>query len=76
MTTQPGPKKDTPRYQALLAAVEAGAIPASALDEEDDLLSDDEAAVIGDENDDERSGTKYNVSGCLAYSRLGILDGR
>ncbi|KAG8973318.1 hypothetical protein FRC05_008862 [Tulasnella sp. 425] len=62
VTTQPGPKKDTPRYQALLAAVEAGAIPASALDEEDDLLSDDEAAVIGDENDDERSGTKYNYS--------------
>ncbi|KAG8984912.1 hypothetical protein FRB94_005434 [Tulasnella sp. JGI-2019a] len=62
VTTQPGPKKDTPRYQALLAAVEAGAIPASALDEDDEQDSDDEQDVTGEERDDERTGTKYNYS--------------
>ncbi|KAG8950289.1 hypothetical protein FRC03_012916 [Tulasnella sp. 419] len=60
VNTQPG-KKDSPRYQALLAAVEAGAIPASALDEEDDD-EDDEDVVAGEERDDERTGTKYNYS--------------
>jgi len=58
INAQPG-KKDSPRYQALLAAVEAGAIPASALHEEDD---DDDDDGTGDERDDERTVTKYNYS--------------
>lgn len=58
ITTQPT-RKDTPRYQALLSAVEAGAIPASALDEDDE---DEDAGPAGDERDDERTGTRYNVS--------------
>jgi hypothetical protein len=58
VTTQPS-KKDTPRYQALLAAVEAGAIPASALNEMED--EDDEDHIVGEERDDERTGTRYNV---------------
>ncbi|CAE6516047.1 unnamed protein product [Rhizoctonia solani] len=57
VTTQPS-RKDTPRYQAILAAVEAGAIPASALDEEED----EEDSSAGDDRDDERSGTRYNYS--------------
>ncbi|KAG8687975.1 hypothetical protein FRC09_013177 [Ceratobasidium sp. 395] len=57
VTTQPT-RKDTPRYQALLSAVEAGAIPASALDEDDE----DEDGPAGDERDDERTGTRYNYS--------------
>lgn len=35
------------------------AIPASALDEEE---SDDEDEAVGETRDDERSGTRYNVS--------------
>ncbi|GLB40572.1 putative serine incorporator (Serinc) [Lyophyllum shimeji] len=58
VTTQPK-KTESPRYQALLAAVNAGAIPASALEEED---SEDEDDVIGETRDDERSGTRYNYS--------------
>jgi hypothetical protein len=58
VTTQPS-KKDSPRYQALVAAVEAGAIPASALHEMDD--DDDEDGAVGEERDDERTGTRYNV---------------
>ncbi|CAE6454979.1 unnamed protein product [Rhizoctonia solani] len=58
VTTQPS-RKDTPRYQAILAAVEAGAIPASALDEDDE---DEDSSPAGDERDDERSGTRYNYS--------------
>ncbi|KAJ7582460.1 serine incorporator/TMS membrane protein [Mycena floridula] len=58
VNTQPR-RTETPRYQALLAAVEAGAIPASALDEEDE--SDDED-IVGEGRDDERSGTRYNYS--------------
>ncbi|QRV89754.1 membrane protein [Ceratobasidium sp. AG-Ba] len=58
VTTQPT-RKDTPRYQALLAAVEAGAIPASALDEDED---DEDGTIAGDERDDERTGTRYNYS--------------
>ncbi|KAI0311566.1 serine incorporator/TMS membrane protein, partial [Amylostereum chailletii] len=54
-------RTETPRYQALLAAVEAGAIPASALNEhqEEDDDDDDEG---GDTRDDERTGTRYNYS--------------
>ncbi|KAJ7576806.1 serine incorporator/TMS membrane protein [Mycena floridula] len=58
VNTQPS-RTETPRYQALLAAVEAGAIPASALNEDE---SDDEDEVIGESRDDERSGTRYNYS--------------
>jgi hypothetical protein len=43
------------RYQAILAAVNAGSLPASVLDEPEE----DEA---GEDRDDERAGTKYNYS--------------
>ncbi|KAI0046566.1 TMS membrane protein/tumor differentially expressed protein [Auriscalpium vulgare] len=59
VSTQPG-RTETPRYQALLAAVEAGAIPASALNEDED--EDDEDDVVSESRDDERSGTRYNYS--------------
>lgn len=58
VNTQPG-RTESPRYQALLAAVEAGAIPVSALDEEDE---DEEDEVFGESRDDERTGTRYNYS--------------
>jgi len=58
VNTQPS-RVDTPRYQALLAAVEAGAIPASALEEEDD---DDDDDIVGEARDDERTGTRYKYS--------------
>ncbi|KAF5342041.1 hypothetical protein D9611_001784 [Ephemerocybe angulata] len=58
VSTQPG-RTESPRYQALLAAVEAGAIPASALQEDDD---DDEEEVLGEERDDEKTGLRYNYS--------------
>ncbi|SPO26245.1 related to TMS1 protein [Ustilago trichophora] len=65
--TQSKTLKDSLRIQALMAAVEAGAIPASALDEEDE--DDDEMETRselglggGDESDDERQGTRYNYS--------------
>lgn len=57
ITSQPK-RTDNPRYQALVAAVEAGAIPASALDEEEE---DEDSGPTGEERDDERSGTRYNV---------------
>ncbi|PFH52891.1 hypothetical protein AMATHDRAFT_55722 [Amanita thiersii Skay4041] len=50
---------ESPRYQAMLAAVQAGAIPASALDEES---WDEEEEEVGESRDDERSGTRYNYS--------------
>ena len=59
MTTSQPSRTETPRYQAMLAAVEAGAIPASALDE--DIDEEDDDGVAGDERDDERTGTRYNV---------------
>ncbi|KAI0267651.1 TMS membrane protein/tumor differentially expressed protein [Gloeopeniophorella convolvens] len=58
VNSQPS-RTDTPRYQALLAAVEAGAIPASALNQEEDDDDDDDA---GEMRDDERSGTRYNYA--------------
>jgi len=60
VTTQPS-RTESPRYQALLAAVEAGAIPASALDEDEDDEDDDDGPA-GEERDDERSGTRYNYA--------------
>ena len=58
VTTQPA-KKDSPLYQALVTAVEDGAIPASALNEMDEEGEED--IVVGEERDDERTGTLYNV---------------
>lgn len=57
VTTQPS-RTESPRYQALLAAVNAGAIPASALNDEDE----EEDETIGESRDDERTGTRYNYS--------------
>jgi len=45
------------RSEALLAAVESGALPASALDN-----SDDEESHMGDDRDDEKSGVQYHYS--------------
>jgi hypothetical protein len=59
VNTQPS-RTESPRYQAMLAAVEAGAIPASALDE--DFGEDDDETEVGESRDDERSGTRYNYS--------------
>lgn len=60
VTNQPKGRRDEMRYQAIVAAVNAGSLPASVLDEPDD--EDDEIeAAIGEERDDERGGTKYNV---------------
>ncbi|KAI9463308.1 serine incorporator/TMS membrane protein [Lactarius psammicola] len=59
VSSQPS-RTETPRYQALLAAVKAGAIPASALQDDDD--DDDDDNDFGDSHDDERSGTRYNYS--------------
>lgn len=58
---QPSSRKQM-RAEALRAAVEAGSLPANALDDEDD---DDEDGAGNDGrggNDDERSGTQYNYS--------------
>jgi hypothetical protein len=61
VTNQPKGRRDEMRYQAIVAAVNAGSLPASVLDEPED--DDDEIeAAIGEERDDERGGTKYNVS--------------
>ncbi len=61
VTNQPKGRKDEMRYQAILAGVNAGSLPASVLDEPED--DDDEIeAAIGEERDDERAGTKYNYS--------------
>ncbi|OCF35200.1 membrane protein [Kwoniella heveanensis BCC8398] len=61
VTNQPKGRRDEMRYQAILAAVNAGSLPASVLDEPED--EDDEIeATIGEERDDERGGTKYNYS--------------
>ncbi|KAI0067341.1 TMS membrane protein/tumor differentially expressed protein [Artomyces pyxidatus] len=60
VNSQPS-RTETPRYQALKAAVEAGAIPASALNEDFDE-DDEDDDVAGDSRDDERSGTRYNYS--------------
>jgi len=69
VSSQPG-RTESPRYQALLAAVEAGAIPASALEEEDD---DDEEEELGETRDDERSGTRYNYSWFHVIFAMGMM---
>jgi len=69
VNTQPG-RTESPRYQALLAAVEAGAIPASALREEEE---DDEDEELGESRDDERSGTRYNYSWFHVIFAIGAM---
>jgi hypothetical protein len=66
VTTQPG-RTESPRYQALLAAVQAGAIPESALHE------DEEEEDLGETKDDERSGTRYNYSWFHVIFALGTM---
>ncbi|KAF7975713.1 hypothetical protein HWV62_8671 [Athelia sp. TMB] len=68
VNTQPG-KTESPRYQALLAAVEAGAIPASALYEDED----EEEEEIGETRDDERSGTRYNYTWFHVIFAIGTM---
>lgn len=61
ITNQPKGRRDEMRYQAILAAVNAGSLPASVLDEPEDE-DDDLDGPVGEERDDERAGTKYNYS--------------
>jgi len=69
VNTQPG-RTESPRYQALLAAVEAGALPASVLNEEDE---DEDEDAVGENRDDERSGTRYNYSWFHVIFVLGAM---
>ncbi|KAF9223512.1 TMS membrane protein/tumor differentially expressed protein [Gyrodon lividus] len=69
VSTQPG-RTESPRYQALLAAVEAGAIPESALYEEED---DDDDDGCGETKDDERSGTRYNYAWFHVIFAIGAM---
>jgi len=69
VNTQPN-RIESPRYQALLAAVEAGALPASVLNEEDE---DEDEEVVGENRDDERSGTRYNYSWFHVIFVLGAM---
>jgi len=64
VSQQPKPRRNEMRYQAILAAVEEGALPRSALDEADEQVSDDGEGdeAVGEERDDERTQTKYSVS--------------
>ncbi|KAH8118099.1 TMS membrane protein/tumor differentially expressed protein [Phellopilus nigrolimitatus] len=62
VTAQPS-RTDTPRYQALLAAVEAGTM----------TMTDDEDGVAGDERDDERSGTRYNYAWFHVIFAIGAM---
>ena len=54
---QPRSARREMRAEALRAAVEAGSLPASALDDDDDESDDG-----NDSKDDERGGTQYNYS--------------
>ncbi|PAV16116.1 TMS membrane tumor differentially [Pyrrhoderma noxium] len=72
VTAQPG-RTESPRYQALLAAVEAGAIPASALNEGDDDDLDDDDEIVGDDRDDEKSGTRYNYAWFHCIFAIGAM---
>ncbi|KAF8622553.1 hypothetical protein AX15_006906 [Amanita polypyramis BW_CC] len=69
VTTQPG-RTETPRYQAVLAAVQAGAIPASALEEE---AWDEDDSEVGESRDDERHGTRYNYSWFHVIFAIGAM---
>src|SRR5436190_8439528 len=57
VTQQPSLSRREMRAEALRAAVDSGALPASALDDSDDMSDDG-----GNSKDDERSSTKYNYS--------------
>lgn len=66
---QPTAKKESLRYQALQAAVDAGTLPASALEnfndpdaDSDNDENEDEGAPGAKDRDDERSGTAYNYT--------------
>lgn len=62
VTSQPSGRKETMRYQALLAAVEAGSLPASALEESDDEDDKSDDGAQGEDRDDEKTGTKYSYT--------------
>lgn len=56
-------KKDSLKIQALRAAIEAGSLPASALDEMQDSDDDEDVGAPGaDGKDDERIRTRYNYT--------------
>ncbi|KAF8532552.1 serine incorporator-domain-containing protein [Gautieria morchelliformis] len=57
--------------QPTLAEVEVGAIPASALDEED--VEDEDDGIAGEERDDERTGTRYNYAWFHAIFLMGAM---
>lgn len=59
VNTQPSSSRREMRAEALRAAVEAGSLPANALDDDDD---DDESNNGHGGKDDERQGTQYNYS--------------
>jgi hypothetical protein len=56
-------KKDSLKIQALRAAIDAGSLPASALDEMQDSDDEEDVGAPGaDEKDDERIRTRYNYT--------------
>ncbi|SCV74546.1 BQ2448_7575 [Microbotryum intermedium] len=55
VSSQPN-RKDSLRYQALQAAVAEGSLPASVLEEDNEVVD----ALATDELDDEKAGTRYN----------------
>ena len=59
---QPSTHRREMRAEALRAAVEAGSLPANALDDDDDDDDDDVSNDGRGGKDDERSGTQYNYS--------------
>lgn len=71
-------RKDSVRIQAMMAAVAAGSIPASALDEDSDDEDEERSSGVAPDGDDERAGTKYNYSWfhvifCLAAMYVAML---
>jgi len=69
VNNQPG-RTESLKYQAVLAAVEAGALPVSALNEFDE---DDDEDVVDEHHDDERSGTRYNYTWFHVIFVLGAM---
>ncbi|PWN42770.1 TMS membrane protein/tumor differentially expressed protein [Ceraceosorus guamensis] len=63
ITSQPA-RKDDLKIQALRAAVEAGSLPASALEDSDDEDDDDygDGGLSSGDNDDEKNGTRYSYA--------------
>ena len=71
-------EEESLRRQAKMAAVQAGSLPASALEDSDQDDSDDEGAPGALDRDDERSGTRYNYSWfhiifCMAAMYVAML---